>query len=65
MYRSLGISATQDPMTGEFNRAVVRRCSSSDDGDGGTATGRGDVNVINVDAKFNRGFYAPSFWDAL
>lgn len=65
IYRSLGISATQDPTTGEFNRAVVRRSSSSEDGDGGTGRGRGDVNVINVDGKFNRGLYTSAFWDAL
>lgn len=61
IYRSLGISATQDPSTGEFNRAIVRKSPPPDAPDGS----RGDVNIINVDGKLNRGFYAGMFWDAL
>lgn len=60
IYRSLGISATQDPNTGEFNRAVVRRAPSPEDSET-----KGDVHVINVDGKLSRGFYAGMFWDAL
>ena len=62
IYRSLGISANQDPATGEFNKAVVRKSPSLEGGEGAA---RGDVNVINVDGKLNRGFYASMFWDAL
>lgn len=62
IYRSLGISASQDPTTGEFSKAVVRKSASLEAGDG---TNRGDVNVIKVDGKLNRGFYASMFWDAL
>ncbi|EMC96439.1 hypothetical protein BAUCODRAFT_122443 [Baudoinia panamericana UAMH 10762] len=52
-YRSLGIDASQDPATGEFNRAVIRN------------TARGDVNVVNFDNKISRSFYANMFWDTL
>lgn len=62
IYRSLGISASQDPTTGEFNRAIVRKTPTPETGEGGS---KGDVNIINVDAKLNRGFYAGMFWDAL
>lgn len=65
IYRSLGISATQDPTTGEFNRAVVRKSSMPDGPEEFNTSGRGDVNVINVDSKLNRGFYTSMFWDAL
>lgn len=40
-------------MTGEYNRAVIHN------------TARGDVNVVNVDGKMNRSFYANMFWDSL
>lgn len=52
-YRSLGIDASQDDTTGEYNRAVIHN------------TARGDVNVVNVDGKINRSFYANMFWDSL
>ena len=66
IYRSLGISTTQDPSTGEFNRAIVRKASTPESSDaGGSGSGKGDVNVINVDGKLSRGFYAGMFWDAL
>lgn len=58
IYRSLGISATQDPKTGEFNRAVVRR---TEHGDGG----KGDVNIINIDDRLPRSFYARDLWDGM
>ncbi len=58
IYRSLGISTTQDPKTGEFNRAVVRR---AEHGDGG----KGDVNIINIDDKLPRSFYARDLWDGM
>lgn len=52
-YRSLGIGVSQDEATGDFNRAVIRN------------TAKGDVNVVNVDGKLNRSFYASMFWDSL
>lgn len=52
-YRSLGIDVSQDSITGDFNRAVIRN------------TSRGDVNVVNVDNKLSRSFYAKLFWDSL
>lgn len=52
-FRSLGIDVSQDSTTGEFNRAVIRNMS------------RGDVNVINVDGKMSRNFYANMFWDSM
>lgn len=60
-YRSLGITATQDPTTSEFNRAIVRKAPTSDGAEGG----RGDVNIINVDGKLSRNFYTSMFWDTL
>ena len=65
IYRSLGISATQDPTTGEFSRAVVRKSPLLDTSDGSGDGGRGDVNIINVDGKLTRAFYTRMFWDAL
>ena len=64
LYRSLGISAEQDPSTGEFNRAIVRKLPIADGGDGLGAS-KGDVNVIKVDGKLDRAFYTGMFWDAL
>ncbi|GAB7356809.1 hypothetical protein MBLNU459_g7693t1 [Dothideomycetes sp. NU459] len=53
VYRSLGIDAEMDPRTGEFGRAVVRN------------TRTGDVRVVQMDAKFDRFFYANHFWGTL
>jgi len=36
-----------------FNRALVRNVA------------KGDVNVVNVDPKLSRTFYANMFWDSL
>ncbi|KAK3116430.1 putative kinetochore protein spc24 [Teratosphaeriaceae sp. CCFEE 6253] len=52
-YRSLGIDVSQDAATGDFHRAVIRN------------TTRGDVNVVNMDGKLSRSFYANMFWDSL
>ena len=52
-YRSLGIDLSQDAATGDFSRAIVRSMS------------RGDVNVINVDGKLSKSFYANMVWDSL
>lgn len=66
IYRSLGISATQDAGTGEFNRAIVRRTASPDgSGSERTGGGKGDVNIINVDGNLSRSFYTSMFWDAM
>ena len=56
-YRSLNISATQDPSTGKFSRAIVRKMANTGEA--------GEVKVINVDESLDRGFYAGMFWDAL
>ena len=61
IYRSLGITATQDPKTGEFNRAVVRRAPSPEHGEGG----RGDVNIINIDGKLSQSFYCRELWNGM
>lgn len=53
VYRSLGIDVSQDANTGTFNRAVIRNPA------------KGDVNVVNVDGKVDRSFYANMFWDSL
>ena len=55
IYRSLGISATQDPVTVDFNRAIVRRSPTTENVDGYVNVTKGDVNVINVDGQLNRG----------
>lgn len=52
-YRSLGIDVSQDEASGDFNRAVIHNAS------------RGDVNVVNVDTKVSKSFYANMFWDSL
>lgn len=53
VYRSLGIEASQDASTGEFSRAVIRNSA------------KGDVNVVNVDGKRSKSFYANMFWESL
>jgi kinetochore protein Spc24 len=53
VYRSLGIDVSQDAQTGAFDRAVIRNSA------------KGDVNVIRVDGKVDRGIYANMFWDSL
>lgn len=65
IYRSLGILASQDPTTGEFNRAVIRRRKISDCADGTGGSEKADVSVVNVDSKLDQGFYTGMFWDAL
>lgn len=51
VYRSLGIECEQDCSTGEVRRAVIRN--------------GGDVNVVAIDPKFDRFFYAQHFWASL
>ncbi|OBT56178.1 hypothetical protein VE04_02480 [Pseudogymnoascus sp. 24MN13] len=54
VYRSLGIEAEREG--GEWSRAVVR---------GRGKEGRGEVQVVNVEKKFSKFFYANYFWQAL
>lgn len=54
VYRSLGIEAER--VGGEWSRAVVR---------GRGKEGRGEVQVVNVEKKFSKFFYANYFWQAL
>ncbi|KFY89397.1 hypothetical protein V500_05728 [Pseudogymnoascus sp. VKM F-4518 (FW-2643)] len=55
VYRSLGIEAEREG--GEWSRAVVR---------GKGKEGRsGEVQVVNVEKKFSKFFYANYFWQAL
>ena len=53
LYRSLGIDAEQDPATGEVKKVVIRNPA------------RGDVNVVSIDPKFDRFFYAHQLWSSL
>lgn len=50
VYRTLGIDVEADPVTGQYNKAVVRN------------TAKGDVHVVNIDPKFSRFFYSNYFW---
>lgn len=54
VYRSLGIEAEREG--GEWSRAVVR---------GRGKDGRSEVQVVNVEKKFSKFFYANYFWQAL
>ncbi len=63
-YRSLGVSATQDPKTGEYSRAVVHRTASTEGNDQASRS-KADVSVISLDDKLSRGFYSSMIWDAI
>lgn len=52
VYRGLGIDIERDE-DGEYSKAVIRNRR------------RGDVNVVSVDQKFSRFFYANYFWGQL
>ncbi len=52
VYRGLGIDIERDG-DGEYRKAVIRNL------------GKGDVNIVNVDPKFSRFFYANYFWQQL
>ncbi len=52
VYRSLGLEADKAE-EGEWNRMVVR------------GKGKGDVQVVNVEKKFSKFFYANYFWGQL
>ncbi|KAI5299856.1 kinetochore-associated Ndc80 complex subunit spc24 [Ascosphaera atra] len=49
VYRSLGIDAEPDE-TGNYTKAVIRNSR------------KGDVNVVNIDSKHSKFFYANHFW---
>ena len=60
VYRSLGIEIERDGGRdggggggGEFNRAIIRNDR------------KGDVQIVNIDRKFSRFFYANYFWQNL
>jgi kinetochore protein Spc24, fungi type len=53
VYRSLGIEAERETEGGEYCKVVVRNGR------------KGDVQVINMDNKFSKFFYANYFWDTL
>lgn len=52
VYRGLGIELERDA-DGECMKAIIRNMS------------KGDVNIVNVDNKFSRFFYANYFWQHL
>ncbi|KAL2060936.1 hypothetical protein VTL71DRAFT_8988 [Oculimacula yallundae] len=53
VYRGLGIDIEREEEGGEYTKAIIRN-------------GRvGDVNIVNVDGKFSRFFYANYFWSQL
>ncbi|CZT43513.1 probable SPC24 Outer kinetochore protein-part of Ndc80p complex [Rhynchosporium secalis] len=53
VYRGLGIDIEREKEGGEYTKAIIRN-------------GRvGDVNVVNVDGKFSRFFWANYFWGHL
>jgi kinetochore protein Spc24 len=52
VYRGLGIDLERGE-NGEYEKAVIRNGR------------RGDVNVVNLDGKFSRFFYAGYFWGTI
>ena len=53
VYRSLGIEIERDAKDGEFTRAVVRNDRKK------------DVQVVTMDRKLSRFWYANYFWQLL
>lgn len=53
VYRSLGIDVERDEKDGEFRKAVVRNDR------------RGEVNIVTIEKKFSRFFYANYFWQTI
>lgn len=51
VYRGLGIELERD--NGEYSKAVIRNSR------------KGDVNIVNLDNKFSRFFYANYLWQQL
>lgn len=52
VYRGLGIDIERDE-DGEYSKAIIRNSR------------KGDVNIVNIDSKFSRFFYANYFWQKL
>ncbi|KAG4437560.1 putative kinetochore protein spc24 [Cadophora sp. M221] len=52
VYRGLGIDIERDE-DGEYSKAIIRNAR------------KGDVNIVNIDSKFSRFFYANYFWQQL
>ncbi|KAH7313090.1 Spc24 subunit of Ndc80-domain-containing protein [Rhexocercosporidium sp. MPI-PUGE-AT-0058] len=52
VYRGLGIDIERDD-DGEYSKAIIRNAR------------KGDVNIVNIDNKFSRFFYANYFWQQL
>ncbi|THV51496.1 hypothetical protein BGAL_0109g00230 [Botrytis galanthina] len=53
VYRGLGIDIERDRESGEYSKAIIRNGK------------KGDVHVVNMDAKFSKFFYANYFWQTL
>lgn len=53
IYRGLGIDIEKDKESGEYHKAVIHNEK------------KGDVNIVNLDNKFSRYFYANYFWGQL
>ncbi|KAI1204002.1 Spc24 subunit of Ndc80-domain-containing protein [Nemania serpens] len=53
VYRSLGIDVERDDKDGEFRKAVVRNDR------------KGEVNIVTIEKKFSRFFYANYFWQTI
>ncbi|KAH9221357.1 Spc24 subunit of Ndc80-domain-containing protein [Leptodontidium sp. 2 PMI_412] len=52
VYRELGIDIERDE-DGEYSKAIIRNSR------------KGDVNIVSIDSKFSRFFYANYFWQKL
>lgn len=52
VFRGLGVDIERDE-SGDYSKAVIHNGR------------KGDVNVVNLDHKFSRFFYANYFWNQL
>jgi kinetochore protein Spc24 len=53
IYRGMGIDIEKDKESGEYNKAIIHNEK------------KGDVNIVNLDNKFSRYFYANYLWQQL
>ncbi len=53
VYRGLGVDVEKDRESGEYSKAVIHNGR------------KGDVNIVNLDNKFSRYFYANYFWQQM
>ena len=53
IYRGMGIDIEKDRESGEYNKAIIHNEK------------KGDVNIVNLDNKFSRYFYANYLWQQL